>query len=79
MDNKFSCSQGESLGDDPGILGDLQILRLQKVKQVTGLGRTSIYQMMAGGDFPKAVSLGARAVGWRYGDVKSWLLSRQSC
>lgn len=79
MEHNLCCSQKESLKNDPGLLGDLRILRLQQVKQATGLGRTSIYQMMTTGDFPRAVSLGARAVGWRYGDVKAWLLSRQPC
>lgn len=75
-----SFSYDESSDNAPGFLmGDLQILRLQQVKQVTGLGRTSIYQMMSTGHFPRAVSLGPRAIGWRYGDIKNWLLSRQPC
>jgi len=76
--NNFS--QNESLDNGHNLLmGDLQILRLQQVKQVVGLGRTSIYQMMGTGHFPRPVSLGPRAIGWRHGDIKAWLLSRQPC
>jgi prophage regulatory protein len=59
-------------------LAELQILRLPEVKQITGLGRTCIYQMMADDMFPRSVSLSPRAVGWRIGDIKSWLLSRET-
>jgi prophage regulatory protein len=78
--NNPSCAHDESYDNGPSLLmGDLQILRLEQVKQVVGLGRTSIYQMMGTGDFPRPVSLGPRAIGWRYGDIKAWLLSRQPC
>ena len=40
------------------------ILRLPVVKARTGLSRSTIYQRVAEGDFPKPINLGARAVGW---------------
>ena len=40
------------------------ILRLPSVKAESGLSRSTIYQRIADGLFPKPVSLGARAVGW---------------
>lgn len=80
INKNTSYSHDESHDKGLGLLmGDLQILRLQQVKQVVGLGRTSIYQMMGTGDFPRPVSLGPRAIGWRYGDIRAWLLSRQPC
>lgn len=57
-------------------LEDLKILRMPEVKRLTGLGRTSIYQMMAGGKFPRPVSLGSRAVGWMVRDIRAWLQGR---
>jgi len=57
-------------------LEELAILRLTEVKRLTGLGRSSIYQMMKEGIFPRAVSLGPRAIGWRAGEIKIWLESR---
>lgn len=38
-------------------------LRLPKVRQRTGLGRSTIYRLIAQGQFPSAVQLAPRAVG----------------
>ena len=57
-------------------LEDLAILRLPEVKRLTGLGRSSIYQMIKDGVFPRPVSLSLRAVGWTAGDIRSWLETR---
>lgn len=54
----------------------MAILRLPEVISLVGLSRSSIYQMMNAGIFPRAVSLGPRAVGWRTGDIRSWLKDR---
>lgn len=58
------------------LLEDMAILRLPEVKQLVGLGKSSIYRMMDEGHFPRRVSLGSRAIGWRAGDVRAWLQSR---
>jgi prophage regulatory protein len=52
------------------------ILRLQSVKQRTGLSRSSIYLWIAKGQFPAPVSLGARAVGWVESEVDEWIARR---
>jgi prophage regulatory protein len=57
-------------------LDDMAILRLPDVMRLIGLRRTTIYDMMAKGTFPRAVSLSARAKGWRVVDIRSWLQSR---
>jgi len=49
------------------------ILRLPAVKARTGLSRSTIYQNVAGGSFPRPVSLGARAVGWVESDIDGWI------
>jgi len=49
------------------------ILRLPKVKERTGLSRSSIYLKISQGSFPKPVSLGARAVGWISSEIDEWL------
>ena len=51
------------------------ILRLRQVSQMTGLSRSTIYLQISQGTFPKPVSLGARAVGWKYAAVLRWLES----
>ncbi|HYN62270.1 MAG TPA: AlpA family transcriptional regulator, partial [Rubrivivax sp.] len=40
------------------------ILRRPQVEQRTGLSRSTLYQYIKDGDFPKPVHLGLRAVGW---------------
>jgi len=49
------------------------ILRLPIVKARTGLSRSTIYQRVADGNFPKPVNLGARAVGWLEAEIDAWL------
>ena len=49
------------------------ILRLPAVKARTGLSRSTIDQHVAGGSFPRPVSLGARAVGWVESDIDGWI------
>lgn len=50
-----------------------RILRIKQVLDMTGLRRTALYEKMHANEFPKSVKLGARAVGWREGDVLSWI------
>jgi prophage regulatory protein len=52
--------------------------RLPTVLQATGLGRSTIYRLMADGAFPQPVHLGPRAVAWRWSDLDQWSASRQS-
>lgn len=52
---------------------DLTILRLKQVQTETGISRSSIYRGIQAGTFPNLVPLGARAVGWRRGDIDAWL------
>jgi len=51
-------------------------LRLRQVCQLTGLGRSMIYQMQAEGRFPQRIKLGERAVGWLESEVREWLATR---
>ena len=51
--------------------------RLPTVMQATGLGRSTIYRLVASGAFPKPVHLGPRAVAWRWADLDQWSESRR--
>ena len=53
-----------------------RIMRRPEVERITGLSRSTIYKMMAEGEFPKPTKLGRRAVGWPAGAVINWLDSR---
>jgi prophage regulatory protein len=53
------------------------LLRIGSVVRVTGLGRSTIYRMMATADFPSPVRLTNRVVAWRRTDLEKWSDSRQ--
>lgn len=57
-------------------VAQIQILRLPQVCKVTGLCRSSIYQMEAEGRFPRRVKIGARSVGWIESELQIWLRQR---
>jgi prophage regulatory protein len=54
----------------------IQVLRLPEVCRITGLCRSSIYQMEAERRFPKRVKIGTRSVGWIESEVQMWLCHR---
>jgi len=54
----------------------IRILRLPQVCEVTGLGRSMIYQMEADLRFPRRIKIGTRAVGWLEKEVNVWLMRR---
>ncbi|GLR34511.1 helix-turn-helix transcriptional regulator [Shewanella decolorationis] len=57
------------------------IIRLKTLVQLTGLSRSTIYDKLNPKSprfdplFPRKVCLGARAVGWYFGEVEAWLKS----
>ena len=52
------------------------IKRLNGVKSMVGLSRSTIYALMAAGKFPKSISLDERSVGWLESDIDAWIDSR---
>ena len=54
----------------------LTILRRRQVEARVGLRRSTIYQGVADGTFPRTVRLGARSVGWLAHEVERWLADR---
>lgn len=55
----------------------LAFLRLPTVRRMTGLGRSTIYRLMARNEFPSPVHLGVRAVAWRRTDLEIWAQTRK--
>ncbi|WP_321907919.1 helix-turn-helix transcriptional regulator [Paraburkholderia sp. J11-2] len=49
------------------------ILRRGQVEREVGLKRSTIYQRMQEGTFPRPIRLGERAVGWRASDIERFL------
>ena len=52
---------------------DDAIVRLPQVKAMTGLSRSTIYENVAAGRFPKQQKLTRHAVGWRLGDIRAFV------
>lgn len=50
-----------------------QLLRLPAVKDRTGLGRSTIYALVAAGRFPAPVPIAARAVAWDSRAIDKWI------
>ena len=49
------------------------ILRLPKVKERTGLSRSTIYLKISRKEFPPGISLGVRARGWVESEISDWV------
>jgi prophage regulatory protein len=47
-------------------------LRIGTVVRITGLGRSTIYRLMADAQFPSPVRLTKRVVAWRRTDLERW-------
>ena len=56
-------------GSDP-------ILRLPEVEREVGLKKTTIYSLMAAGEFPQSICLGGRARGWVFSEIQQWKRDR---
>jgi len=53
-----------------------RILRCRQVLARTGLSRSSLYALIGRGEFPSAVRLSQRSVGWLEQDVAQWIEAR---
>lgn len=51
-------------------------LRRLAVENLTGLSRSTIYDLMAKGLFPRPVRLTAKAVAWPESAISDWLAQR---
>lgn len=52
-------------------------LRRPAVQELTGLSRSTIYDLMNKGLFPRPVKLTGKAVAWPESEISAWLDSRQ--
>jgi prophage regulatory protein len=60
----------------PGNLDEVIFLRLPKVKAVTGLSKSSLYEMIRANNFPAPVQIGPRTVAWVSSEVRQWAAER---
>jgi prophage regulatory protein len=69
-------STGAQAGGELDFATGTRVLRLPQVRAMTGLGRSSIYQMERERRFPRRIKIGSRAVGWIEGEVIKWINER---
>ncbi len=76
----MQASQPEPIPGAPSgatpLVMPVAFLRLGDVMRVTGLGRSTVYRLMAERRFPPPCRLGRRAVGWRSSDFSQWSAAR---
>ena len=53
-----------------------RILRLEEVEAKSGFKRAHIYALMRTRQFPQALRLGVRAVGWDSIEIDQWIAER---
>jgi prophage regulatory protein len=53
-----------------------RLLRLADVRQRVPYSRSTIYQKISRGEFPKPIGIGERAVAWLESDIDAWIASR---
>ena len=57
-----------------------KLLRLADVRERVPYSRSTIYKLISQGEFPKPISIGARAVAWVESDIDAWIEKRiQNC
>ena len=54
----------------------IKILRIRDVLERVGIKRSTLYNLMKTGAFPRPVPLSPGAVGWRSDDIDAWIESR---
>lgn len=56
----------------------VKIIRMPELSKKIGCSRSTIYSFIARSEFPKPISLGARAVGWLESEVDEWIAKREA-
>ena len=53
-----------------------QLIRLAEVSKSVGLPRSTIYALIAKGQFPRPIKLSERSSGWRSDELEAWVEAR---
>ena len=58
---------------DPTVTGESRIIRFKEVCKIVGLSRTTIWNMVNEGRFPRQRKIGKMAVGWLDKEIYEWM------
>lgn len=50
-----------------------RLLRLEQVKEKTGLGRSQIYAFMKSNNFPRSIKIGPSSIAWLEAEIDDWI------
>jgi prophage regulatory protein len=53
-----------------------RFFRLKDVKAITGLSKSTIYERISAGSFPKQILIGPRTAAWLDSDIQDWIESQ---
>ncbi|KFC91061.1 MULTISPECIES: helix-turn-helix transcriptional regulator [Hafnia] len=67
--------QGHTLVNNQKIYQD-RAIRESECRQLTGLARTTRYQLEKAGKFPQRRKLGGRSIGWMLSEVQYWIANQ---
>lgn len=63
-------------GEMQSITGDGErLIRLDEVRKITALGRSTVFEKVRNGAFPQPVALHGKLKAWRYSEIQSWISS----
>ncbi len=62
--------------DEAPPIGGHTLERLPQVKARTGLARSTIYRMIACGEFPKNLKLTERCSAWNSAEIDAWISAK---
>jgi len=55
---------------------DLNLVGMKRVRELTSLGKSTIYRLISENKFPRPVKITERRVAWRESDLAAWLEDR---
>lgn len=70
--------QATTLLENPPRLPTTKFLRRTSVQEMTGLSRSTLYDLMAKGAFPRPIPVGAKAVRWVDTEIHAWMAAKIS-
>ena len=73
MQNDNGTDDRSDRADHP--LPDL--VGLPEVMERTGFSRSTVYRLIADGDFPRPTKIGRRSIRWHREDYEDWLLAQR--
>jgi prophage regulatory protein len=57
-------------------LSEVRFIRIKEVLTICGKSRSSVYEAVQKGEFPKPVKLGGRSSAWVKSEIEEWVQAR---